>query len=160
VRPVPIFSTVCAGSSHCRLDGRLPYALGTVFLLSMEYTGTPSSLSSATLGFLGQATASGGFYTFNSSLTLLPNHQYFFYENALIPTLTLTGGNIIAGANQYASVSATNGNFFTVGSRSLNFRVTGSPAGVPDSGTTVSLLGFASARLGCLAAQIALLRFW
>ena len=54
-----------------------PYAVGTGFLLSMEYLGTPANLSSATPGFLGQATASGGFYTFNSSLTLFPPPNTF-----------------------------------------------------------------------------------
>ena len=84
-----------------------PYALGTGFLLSMAYTGTPSSLSSATPGFVDQATASGGFYTFNSSLTLLPNTQYFFYENA--PLDPMPGGNHYAGGHYYYS---SGGDFF------------------------------------------------
>jgi hypothetical protein len=126
-----------------------PYALGTGFLLSMQYLGTPANLSSATPGFLGQATASGGFYTFDSSLALSPNTQYFFYENAVIPAFSITGGSIIAGGHLYLAGSANN-DFFGASS-SVNFRVTGSPAGVPDTGSTLSLLGFAS--LGLVAVR-------
>jgi hypothetical protein len=127
-----------------------PLALGTGFLLSMAYTGAPSSLSSATSGFLGQATASGGFYTFNSSLTLLPNTQYFFYENAL--RNQFSGGNFYAGGQGYVTFSANTG--FGGTGASHNFRVTGSPAGVPDTGTTVSLLGFASLGLVALRRKL------
>jgi VPDSG-CTERM motif len=131
-----------------------PYALGTGFLLSMEYLGTAANLSSATPGFLGQATASGGFYTFDPSLTLLPATQYFFYENAVIPASAITGGNVIAGGHLYF----TNGdnNPFGVSSVSLNFRVTGSPAGVgvPDGGSTVSLLSLASLGLVALRRKL------
>jgi len=116
-----------------------PYALGAGFLLSMQYTGTPSALSASTPGFLGQATASGGFYTFNPSLTLLPSTQYFFYENALIPVGAITGGNVYAGGQDYYAVSASSN--FAVGTLSTNFRVTGSVvSGVPDSASTWTLL--------------------
>src|SRR5206468_3169953 len=103
------------------------------------YLGTPANLSSATPGFLGQATASGGFYTFNPSLTLLPATQYFFYENALIPADSITGGNSYAGGQFYVALT-TNENFFGL-PESFNFRVTGSPInGVPDSASTFVLL--------------------
>ena len=72
----------------------------------MQYTGTPSALSSATPGFLGQATASGGFYTFDPSLILLPGTQYFFYENGFLPSGAITGGNVYAGGQAYYSGSA------------------------------------------------------
>jgi VPDSG-CTERM motif len=127
-----------------------PYALGTGFLLSMAYTGTPSSLSSATPGFLGQANASGGFWTFNSSLTLLPNTQYFFYENAALGSIT--GNNFYAGG-QYSYTFSDSGNFIDAG-LSINFRVTGSPAGVPDGGSTLSLLGFALAGVAVLRRKL------
>ena len=127
-----------------------PYAVGTGFLLSMAYTGTPSSLSSATPGFLGQANASGGFWTFNSSLTLLANTQYFFYENALSDSIT--GGNSYAGGQLYFA-NLADGDFAGLGI-SNNFRVTGSPAGVPDTGTTFSLLGFASLGLVALRRKL------
>jgi VPDSG-CTERM motif len=119
-----------------------PYALGTGFLLSMEYLGTPAALSSSTPGFLGQATAAGGFYTFDPSLTLLPLTQYFFYENALIPAGAITaGGNPVAGGHLYFTTIASDN--FSPASQSLNFRVTGTPVAtsVPDNGSTVMLLG-------------------
>jgi VPDSG-CTERM motif len=128
-----------------------PYALGTGFLLSMAYTGTPSSLSSSTPGFLGQANASGGFWTFNSSLTLLPNTQYFFYENAALGSIS--GNNAYAGGQFYFSFSDM-GNFLFGGGNSINFRVTGSPAGVPDGGSTLSLLGLASLGLVALRRKL------
>jgi hypothetical protein len=117
-----------------------PYALGTGFLLSVEYLGTPSALSSSTAGFLGQATASGGFYTFDGSLTLQPATQYFFYENAPIPADAISGGNIYAGGHDYFTSSASS-NFDARARGSTNFRVTGLPInGVPDSGSTWTLL--------------------
>src|SRR6202158_3414979 len=45
-----------------------PDAAGTGFLLSVAYGGTPGDLSASTPGYLGSATASGGFYTFAPSL--------------------------------------------------------------------------------------------
>ena len=125
-----------------------PYAVGTGFLLSMAYTGTPSSLTSATPGFLGQATASGGFWTFNSSLTLLPNTQYFFYENA--PLGSISGNNFYAGGQYYYSFSGSD-NFNPAGA-SINFRVTGLP--VPDAGSTLPLLGFALAGVAVLRRKL------
>jgi hypothetical protein len=114
-----------------------PYALGTGFLLSMQYTGTPAGLSSSTPGFLGQASAAGGFYTFNPSLILSPGTQYFFYENAFINGISF--GNGYAGGHAYSSGTGTD-NFFS-DQFSFNFRVTGSPVnGVPDTGSTWTLL--------------------
>ena len=116
-----------------------PFAAGDGFLLSMEYLGTPANLSSSTTGFLGQTTASGGFYTFAPSLTLLPNTQYFFYENVVIAGLA--GGNNYAGGVVYFA-NTSSSNFFAL-AVSHNFQVTGTPvaAGVPDNGSTVMLLG-------------------
>lgn len=115
-----------------------PFAIGTGFLLSMEYLGTPSNLSSSTPGFLGQATASGGFYAFNTSLILLPGTQYFFYENALINS-PISGGNIYAGGHDYFATSASS-NFNPGDPHSANFRVTGILASVPDTSPTLILL--------------------
>jgi hypothetical protein len=124
-----------------------PLAAGDGFLLSMEYLGTPAGLNSSTPGFLGQTTASGGFYTFGPSLTLLPNTQYFFYENVLIAEIS--GGNIdyVGGSAYLALVTGRpgSGSYLPVGSPtlSLNFRVTGTPVApsVPDNGSTAMLLG-------------------
>ena len=126
--------------------------MGTGFLFSSGYTGTPAALSlvtEATTGFLGQADAAGGFYTFAPSLTLAPGTQYFFYGNALIPQGARSGGNVYAGGMAPFSLSA-NSNFIPHPTgNSANFRVTGSPAGapVPDGGASALLLGLGVAAL-------------
>lgn len=129
-----------------------PYGLGTGFLLSREYTGTPANLSSATPGFVGQATASGGFYTFAPNLTLAPGTQYFFYETADIPSRAMSGGGIsYAGGEDYFSSSFT-GDYIPEAPVSDNFRVTGT-AVVPEPATWVLfalgvVIVFASKRRG------------
>jgi hypothetical protein len=118
------------------------YAIGTGFLLSIEYTGTPAGLSSSTPGFLGQASAAGGFYTFDPSLTLLAGTQYFFYENALIPQGTISGGNLYVGGHGYFATSGSSS--FSRFVNSHNFRVTGTPTSVPENGMGALLLAFSS----------------
>ncbi|HEX3569352.1 MAG TPA: PEP-CTERM sorting domain-containing protein [Acidobacteriaceae bacterium] len=105
------------------------YALGTGFLFSSAYTGSPNGLNSGDAGFLGSAVASGGAYTFAPSLTLSGNTQYFFYENALIPGSTVMGDNIFVGGN--AAFSTTGTGSFTLNDRSADFVVTGSPVSTP-----------------------------
>jgi len=112
-----------------------PYALGTGFLLSSVYTGTPAGLSSATPGFLGQADAAGGVYTFDSSLTLAPGTQYFFYVNALIPAGARSGGNVYAGGVAFFTTSADVNFSPNPNGNSGNFRVTGSPVAASFSAT-------------------------
>jgi hypothetical protein len=120
-----------------------PFASGTGFLLSMEYLGSPAALSAATPGFLGQAVAAGGFYSFASNLTLLAGTQYFFYENALLAAGSISGGNLYPGGQGYFS-SAGNTNFSGFGD-SNNFEVNGTA--VPENSGTVFLLGMSLAAL-------------
>lgn len=142
------FTTVSAGpvsniafNFFSDVPATTPYAIGTGFLLSMEYTGTPANLSSSTPGFLGQAAAAGGFYTFDPSLTLLAGTQYFFYENALVPQGAISGGNFYAGGQGYVA-SSENDSFFGFGN-SHNFRVTGTPVtSVPETGSSAWFLSF------------------
>lgn len=133
------------------------------YFLDVDYAGTPaglSSLSSATPGFLGQAVAAGGFYTFDSSLTLAPGTQYFFYEDAVINqggrsggpgVLGVPGGIVYTGGVAFFTFPASPNSNFVVDPNgfSANFRVTGSPAGasVPDSGASALLLGLGVAAL-------------
>jgi hypothetical protein len=123
-----------------------PAAFGTAFLLNQQYLGTPSNLSSSTPGFLGESTGiAGGMYLFPATLALDPSVQYFVYENALIPTDAISGGNIIGGAQSYSTTSAS-GNF--VSSRaSNNFSLFGTVvSGVPEPSPLMvlvtALLGF------------------
>lgn len=127
-------------------SGGANFAAGEGFLLSSEYLGTPGNLSNSTPGFLGQATASGNFYTFASGLTLAPSTTYYFYENVSIPGGTIFGGNVYPG-RQFYYTEASNSNFGGEGAP-LNFRVTGTAvSAVPDSGTSALLLGVG---LACL----------
>jgi hypothetical protein len=76
-----------------------PTAAGTLFLLSQEFSviqnpfsATPNDLSSATPGYIAQSQSiSGGRYVFDSSVTLLPNTQYFFYYDS-----PMTSGGALA----------------------------------------------------------------
>ncbi|MBV9241365.1 MAG: hypothetical protein JO314_05080 [Acidobacteria bacterium] len=114
-----------------------PSAFGTAFLLSSSYLGTPADLSPATPGYIAQANASGGFYTF-PHVTLQPGTQYWVYTNA---SAVISGGNNTYPGGTGASTGASIGNFST-DVVSVNFRVTGSPvttaASVTISGRVLS----------------------
>jgi hypothetical protein len=120
-----------------------PDAAGTGFLLSSAYSGTPGDLSSSTPGFLGSASASGGFYTFAPSLTLLSGTEYFFYENA--PLGSILGANIYLGNSYYYSLD--NSNYFSGAPNSINFTVTGNAIVTPEPS---SLLLLGSGLLGLI----------
>lgn len=113
-----------------------PLAAGTGFLLSTEYTGTPGSLSSATPGYLGQAVASGGFYDFGSSVTLVSGTQYFLLSNTAMAA-SGSGVDVYAGGNAYYGGSSFDSRI----TQDAAFRISGTAT--PDSGTTASLLGLA-----------------
>lgn len=101
----------------------VPEAVGTGFLFSQAFTGTPAQLSSSDAGYLGSATSSGGVYTFATSLTLLANTQYFFYENGNFP-IALDGGASYAGGDVSASFAGEA--FSDIPGVSSNFLVSGS----------------------------------
>lgn len=131
-----------------------PFASGTGFLLSSSYGGTPAALSNATAGYLGQATASGGFYNFGSSVTLSAGTQYFFYTGQTFSSaITGAGFNAYAGGSYLLSQQL--GNFADTVNTDSNFRVTGDAVGAPDGGSTALLLalGVAGLWLGRRARQ-------
>lgn len=105
----------------------VPFAMGTGFLFSQAYTGTPANLSSSASGYLGSVAAAGGLYSFGSSLFLTAGNPYYFYENALIPVSTISGNGTYTDGG--ISTAATNSSSFTFDpSTSANFEVTGSPS--------------------------------
>ncbi|HEY5743179.1 MAG TPA: hypothetical protein VIS99_11620 [Terrimicrobiaceae bacterium] len=116
-----------------------PYAQGPGYLYSMEYTGTLGNVGSGP-GFLGQATSSGGFYIFDPALTLSPLTQYFFYTTNFA---TISFGGVYAGGQAYGTVTDKNSTYLMqfTHRQSWNFRVTSTPAGVPDTGASALLLG-------------------
>jgi hypothetical protein len=124
-----------------------PEAVGTGFLLSQEYLGTPAALSSSTPGFLAQAAASGGEYSFGSAATLLPGTQYFLYENVHIPSGSISGGATYSGGQLYATTSSSS-DFAGEGLSTTNFLVQGSPATAVPEPSQYVVLGVIAACLG------------
>jgi hypothetical protein len=126
-----------------------PLAVGTAFLLSLEYLGTPAGLSSSTPGLLGQSTGiSSGAYVFDPSLTLQPNTTYYIYENALaINTGSATAG--ASGSHIYFALSDTT-NFFSGDIGRANFQLSGEAAPEPSTfallATGLGGMGFALRR--------------
>lgn len=122
---------------YSNVPATTPAAFGTGFLLSQQYLGTPAALSSATPGFLAEATASGGEYSFGSAATLLPSTQYFFYENASIPSGSISGGQSdYSGGNFYRAL-ASGADFGSSAPESANFLVQGTAAVPEPSGLAV-----------------------
>ena len=117
-----------------------PEAVGDVFLLSQQYLGTPSNLSSSTPGFIAEGTASDGFYDFASGVTALGGTEYWVYTDA---PLQLTGG--ASGNGSYFTGLAAS-DFSASPGTDVNYTLTGSPTGslveTPESGTlSLMLLG-------------------
>jgi len=118
-----------------------PLAIGTGFLLSQAYFGTPLALSTTTPGFLAEAAASGGEYNFGSAVTLQPSTTYYFYENRS-PQAESGGGTYTGGVGYFS----TNGDFaIDYENQSNNFLVQGSA--VPEPSAYV-LMGIAAAGVG------------
>jgi hypothetical protein len=75
-----------------------PIAAGTLFLLNQEYLGTPSALSAATGGYIGQSQSiANGIYIFDPDVILQPNTTYFFFTNQSVPNNS-GGGNFSLGS--------------------------------------------------------------
>jgi hypothetical protein len=111
-------------------ESGLPAAFGTGFLLDQSYAGQPSALSSSTPGFLASATASGGEYSFASSLVLQPDTTYYLYSNSSDGPLD-GGPSSVAGITNYFSQPNLTTNAttdFAPSTGVLNFLVAGTVA--------------------------------
>lgn len=121
------------------------YAVGTGFLFSAPYTGTPNGL--ATSAFLGSAPGSGLDYNFASSLDLTGGQTYYFYTDGVSPGFSSagvpTGTSFYYSNNFFHSFADSNGN------PAANFIVTGDPvaSAIPEPSSiflvATGLLGFA-----------------
>jgi hypothetical protein len=100
-----------------------PHAGGTAFILSHEYLGSPSGLSSSA-DLIASAAASGGFYQFAPSVTLQGNTQYFIYTDT-IQNILFSVGDVYGGGVFYGAPSA---NFSSDASLDTAFRLIGTPA--------------------------------
>jgi PEP-CTERM motif len=123
------------------LDGS-PYAEGTLYLLSQEYTGPLAALNAATPGFLAStSTISGGVWQF-AGLTLQPNTEYFFQSGTVSTTArTFHSGPVLDGGIMYAT-SVIGSNYLAIPNQDMAFTLQGTATGVPEPGT-LWLLGTA-----------------
>jgi hypothetical protein len=108
---------------YSNIPATTPVAPGTAFLLSMAYTGTLAALNSATPGFIAESISNaGGIYTFDPTVTLQPNTQYWIYNNAL----ARMSGSITAGTP--AQSQYTGDPFVNFPTQVLNFTLSGTLA--------------------------------
>jgi hypothetical protein len=121
-----------------------PEAVGDVYLLSQQYLGTPSNLSSSTPGFIAEGTASGGFYDFANGVTVLGGTEYWVYTDA---ALILTGDAV--GNEYYYDGGGATSAFNAFPGRDINYTLTGSLVTTPEPGTS-SLLLIGVASLGLM----------
>ena len=98
-----------------------PYAIGTAYLFSSPYAGTPADLTSAA-GILGSATAHNGFYDFGSSVTLTTGNTYYLFEDTVIPAGSILGAS--PTSPQFFEAPDVNSVFGAVGA-TANYTVTG-----------------------------------
>jgi hypothetical protein len=133
-----------------------PFAVGTGYLLSQEYLGTPAGLSNAVPGFLAQSTGIvGGAWMFPSALTLQPNTEYWFYGADQIPEGATAGGNNAPGSTGYSTTdSGTPFEGYHNLPGDMNYRVSGTVIGVaaaaPEPGT-LAMLGAGVGIAGLMA---------
>lgn len=75
-----------------------PFAQGTLYLLTAEYTGDYLGLSASIPGFVAStSTISGGIWQFEASVTLQPNTVYYFLTDTLAHTLVAVNQAYLGG---------------------------------------------------------------
>jgi hypothetical protein len=103
-----------------------PYAIGTAYLFSMPYSGTPANLKSA-VGTLGSATALSGTYAFGTGVTFTAGQTYYLFEDTAIPAGAIVGAFL--STSSFFQSDGENDIFGAVDG-SANFLVTGDPSEV------------------------------
>lgn len=116
-----------------------PYAIGTAYLFSASYSGTPDGLSSATADLLGTAVAVDGVYRFDDSVTLAAGTMYFLYGDTLTPAGVQTGGGYIPDGSYVFADSGTSDFAGDDTGLSSNFVVDGTA--VTPEPSSIALLG-------------------
>lgn len=114
------------------------YAVGTGYLFSTPYAGTPSGLASSS--YIGSAVASGGAYDFGSSLTLTSGDTYYFYEDTLVPFNSFGIDENVAGLYYFVNNSGT---LYGGYSDTDDYIVSGTPSVTPavPEPSNIALLG-------------------
>jgi hypothetical protein len=103
-----------------------PTAGGNAWLLTQEYLGMPSALSTSTPGFLAESVSVlGGKHIFSPSVTLNPGTEYWIYEDVVT---TITGSPTGGGpGGQAYFANNTSSNFSALGGGQIaNFTLAGS----------------------------------
>ena len=128
-----LFSTPNLGASNISFNlyapDFSPYAIGTGYLFSSQYFGSPSGLAGASS--LGSAVASNGTWFFGNTVTLSPNTTYYFYEDTAIPAGAIVGGAELPGL--YSSIATDDSAGFGQQGYSIDFAVTGTQVPEPSS---------------------------
>jgi hypothetical protein len=120
------------------------YAIGNLYLLSQNYTGTPQALSSSTTGYIAHATGGGTVYTFASGITLQANTTYYFFADLGLSsgasTEVSSGGTDLANVQSYG---AGNGNLdFVTRPFDISYSLNGTSPSVPEPTATGPAVGF------------------
>jgi hypothetical protein len=120
-----------------------PTATGTIYLLSEDYTGSPDALTSSTPGYIASATASGGYYTFNTSVTLQPETTYYLAMNG---SADLSGDFSLSTSYSgpdylYVDSSGSTSDYSANTTDSMNYQLTGQSTAPEPGSASTSLLG-------------------
>lgn len=115
------------------------YAIGTLYLLSQAYAGTPQDLSPQTVGYIASATGDGSSYSFAPTIVLEPDTQYFFFADLGLPSGNSTNissefGGTFSGGDSYGSANGNSN--FTVRPFDIAFSLSGiSVSPIPEPAT-------------------------
>lgn len=108
--------------------GAAPFALGTGYLFTSAYAGTPAGLAAAG-ALAASAPADGSTFTFAPGFRLAASTQYFFYQDT--PMRLLGNGSADVGGSVVFTSNGTEA-FASAGPGNTNFTVNGTAAAVPE----------------------------